>query len=139
MKKIILLITLAVFVLLGGAYLYLGIEKQEAKGWLPRGEVRGSALVVDGVPYTLSYAQQLDVVHELNHAKVIKNPPENLYTSGPIERIEFYSFQTKKPLVAAPLSNDFAYFKVSAGEQTLYLQLKQPQDLHTILEMAYDL
>ncbi|MCH9628023.1 MAG: hypothetical protein S4CHLAM2_16730 [Chlamydiales bacterium] len=139
MKKIILLITLAVFVLLGGAYLYLGIEKREAKGWLPKGEVRGSALIVEGLPYTLSYQQQLDVVHQLNHAKLIDSPPKTLYTGSPIEWIELYAFNTEQPLVATPLSNDFAYFKIRSGKQTLYLQLKQPQDLHTILEMAYDL
>jgi len=139
MKKIILSLVVAVFVLLGVSYFYLGMEERDAKGWfVNKEEVRGSALKANNLNYTFNYKQQKGVLQELNNSKKVQNlnPPQ--YTPNAIDSIMIYLFDSKEPLELVPASNDYTYFKVSTWKEPYYLQIMDPEDLQIILELAYD-
>lgn len=139
MKKIILILVIAAFALIAGSYFYLGIETKREYGWFVReGVVEGSAVIANGLPYTLNYDQQEGVLNEINNSKKVRNPQRSDYTPGSIESIVIYLFDRKSRLVLTPITNDFSLFKVDAWKEPYFLRLRQPMDLEIILESAYD-
>lgn len=139
MRKIILILVIVVFALVAGSYFYLGMEERRSKGWFVKsGMVQGSTLTANGLEYTFNYEQQEGLLNEINNSKKVANPPRSSFTPGSIESIAIYLFNQKDPLVLYPESDDFSLFKVSAWKEPFYLQLRQPEDLEIILELAYD-
>jgi hypothetical protein len=139
MRKIVLILIISVFILIGGSYYYLGMKKHREKGWFIKKDfVEGSSITANGLEYTLNYAQQEGMLDEINNSKKVEKPPSITYIPGAIESINVYFFDQETPLVLIPAANDFSLFKVAASEKPFYLRLDEPEDLDIILELAYD-
>ena len=135
MKKILLILVGAVFVALACFYLYLGVSSWNGSGdIIDENHVRGSAIMANGLNYTLSYDQQKGVLGALADAKAVQPTDLPPYSKQPIEALLIYTFTHKEPIEFFPVSDDFAYFKISDS----YIQVDDPDALQTILESAYD-
>jgi len=119
----------ALLLIFAAAYSYLGLKEWEPKGALVN--VRGSAAVVDDLPYTLNLQQQKKLLAAYNSGKKVSTPPQTTY-EGKIEHFWIYTFEQEEPLKLTPLSNDFRFFQV---DDAFFLQIKEREGMQLAHEI----
>lgn len=87
-------------------------------------DIRGSAIVYKGKPYTLNFLQQTRFIDFLNRALAVgKIEPSASTSSHPFDRIVIYLFNGKEiELTPAGISDDNIYFSAPALQKNGYLQ-----------------
>ena len=109
----------ALLLIFAAAYSYLGIKEWEPKGALVN--VRGSAAVVDDLPYTLNLQQQKTLLTAYNSGHKVSTPPKPPY-EGKVQHFLIYTFEQDEPIQLTPVSDDFRFFQV---DDAFFLQIKK--------------
>lgn len=128
---------IAIALLLNLISLFL-LEKPET--YLRYNDVRGMAVVYQGIPYTLNFAQQNEVIETLNRSiPVGPGYLTSTHTQPEFEKIVIYRFHKPDLELKSIAYVDGNYlFSAPEWQKTGYLRDVTKGKLETLLSQAYD-
>lgn len=107
--------------------------------YIERGDVRGSAVVKQGYPYTLNFDQQTAMLEDFNQAIPVGEKPFKINPNMPYSKIVIYRFNAN-PIEITPIDFDGKDLIFSAPEWNKegYMRDISEGALNRLLNKAYD-
>jgi len=103
-------------------------------------DVRGMVVVNQGVPYTLNFTQQNDLINFLNQMQEISEP--NGYSEGknlPFDELIIYHFDTPDDIVRGKVfEGEWTVLTFDTDNYLRYLSNRPRTDFLEVLKEAYD-